>query len=471
MHSHGRYLLLAYSVASLASAQVEGPAKAATIKYQPLRQDEDWSALATTAASGDLFDPIKYIALRDDGSMGLSFGGEGRLRLEAWDGFRFGAPATADNRDVFLLTRARLHGDLHLGPQVRLFAEGISAWATDRDLVGVRRASDVDSVDLAQGFLDVKTPLLDGWTLTLRPGRQQFLFGRQRLVSPLPWPNTLRAWDGGSAIIEGESIAVTAFLTQFVQSQKYRFNDVQRGVDFGGVYATRRATKEQLGIDVYALWLDRQASSFNGTVGANERWTLGTRLWQPPASSRVDFDIEAAWQFGEIGQADVNAYMVALLAGHTFAGDLQPRAWLGFDYASGDRRPGGSVQTFQQLFPLGHAYFGAIDAIGRQNIIDASGGVEAKLSPSLKTALEAHAFWLADRNDGLYDAAGTVLRPGGSARGRQVGFEVDWTAQWQVNRHLSALLGVSYFLAGDVVEQSGPSDDISFAYAQATFVF
>ena len=297
------------------------------------------------------------------------------------------------------------------------------------------------------------------------------LFGRQRLVSPLPWANALRAWDGGSAILESESIVATAFLTQFVQPQKYDFNDVHRGVDFGGVYATRRATDEQLGIDAYALWLDRQASGFNGTVGEDERWTVGARLWQPPASSRVDFDIEAAWQFGEIGQADVNAYMVAVLAGHTFACDLQPRAWLGFDYASGDRRPGGGVQTFQQLFPLGHAYFGAIDTIGRQNIIDASGGVEAKLLSNLKTALEGHAFWLADRSDALYDAAGNVVRPGGSARSRQVGFEVDWTAQWQVNRHLGALLGVSYFVAGDVLEQSGPSDDISFAYAQATFVF
>ena len=51
------------------------------------------------------------------------------------------------------------------------------------------------------------------------------------------------------------------------------------------------------------------------------------------------------------------------------------------DIASGDDDPtDGDLETFNQLFPLGHAYFGYIDVIGRQNIIDVSPTVSTKVA-------------------------------------------------------------------------------------------
>ncbi len=110
--------------------------------YQLLRQNEDWRVLKDAARSG--INSIKYMPLRDDHAVWLSLGGEARLRGERWDGFRFGNPPSADADDLFLLSRLRLHGDLHIGPHVRTFVEGITAWSTDRDLVGGRRAASPD---------------------------------------------------------------------------------------------------------------------------------------------------------------------------------------------------------------------------------------------------------------------------------------------------------------------------------------
>ncbi len=253
--------------------------------------------------------------------------------------------------------------------------------------------------------------------------------------------------------------------------QKYHFNDVERGIDFGGAHATWKPDGARPGVDAYAYWLHRDTATFNATGGDEERYTLGLRTWQPPAVGHLDYDAEFAWQTGEHAGNDIAAFMVAAQLGHTFAAGWSPRTWLGFDYASGDERAGGDVQTFNQLFPLGHAYFGYIDAIGRQNIIDASTGVELRLSDHLKTALDGHALWLADGSDALYDVGGAVLRAGGTARSRYVGIELDWTANWQVDRHLSLLLGLSYFASGSMIEQSGASDDTLFAYVQATLLF
>ncbi len=45
----------------------------------------------------------------------------------------------------------------------------------------------MDTAEVEKMFADVVVPLEDGLTLTVRPGCQAFAFGRQRLVSPLPF--------------------------------------------------------------------------------------------------------------------------------------------------------------------------------------------------------------------------------------------------------------------------------------------
>lgn len=465
-----RCALRAFGVAACALA-CSVPAQTQTPRpgFQALRQNEDWSVLRGGELQG--FDRLKYIALRDDGAIWASIGGEGRLRVEGVDGNRFGAPPTADDDDVYLLTRGRVHADLHVGPHARAFVETISAWVTERELVGGRRSLDVDSIDLLQAFLDMRAPLVDDVMFTLRGGRQALLFGKQRLVSPLPWANAMRAWDGVSAIADSPSFQAWAFLTQFVPPQKYAFNDVNRGVDFGGIHVTRKPVDGGMGLDVYGLWLQKDVATFNGTSGEEERYTIGSRVWRAPKAGALDYDAEAAVQLGEHAGRDIEAYMLALQLGRAFEGDLKPRAFVGLDYASGDKSPGGRVQTFNQLFPLGHAHLGYIDIIGRQNIVDASAGFGVALTDSIKAGVDGHAFWLADRSDALYDAGGNVVRAGGTARSNFVGYEVDATATWQANPNLGVLLGLSWFGAGAMIEDSGPSEDTLFGYLQATLTF
>ena len=73
--------------------------------------------------------------------------------------------------------------------------------------------------------------------------------------------------------------------------------------------------------------------------------------------------------------------------------------------------------------------------------------------------------------DALYDAGGNVVRAGGTARSNFVGYEVDATATWQANPNLGVLLGLSWFGAGAMIEDSGPSEDTLFGYLQATLTF
>ncbi len=435
------------------------------------RWKEDWSHLRglDRDRSGDPFDPIKFIPLNGDGSIYLSIGGGVRGRFEHFSNFAFN-PAFDDS---YLLYHFLLHGDLHITQLVRVFVEGIDAESTFRDLPGGVRNSDVNALDLNQAFLDINIPFGTGnGGLTLRGGREGLAFGKQRLVSPLPWGNAYRHWDGFSAIVDTHGWNARAFATQFSPVDKYGFDDPDAQTKFYGLYVTHGKPVDPVGVDVYFLGLDRDDPiAFNGTVGEEERYTIGGRVFGKLHD--FDYDVESAYQFGQVGAGDVSAWMFASEGGYTFKPvPLVPRFWLGFDYASGDDSAGGDVGTFNQLFPLGHAYLGYIDIVGRQNIIDLHPGASIKAAKDRITLkAEGHFFWRAEEADALYNAGGGVVRKGAPGTSKQVGSEVDLVANYRFNQHFDMEFGYSHFFPGDFIRQTGPDDETDFFYFQTQYYF
>ena len=442
--------------------------------FKLLRFDEDWSQFDSSAGD-DFYDPIKNVTLSADNDIWASFGGEYRVRAESWENFGFGAASTAD--DTFVLARIKLHGDLHFGENFRIFAEGIAAHATDRDLPGSRRALDVDSLDLRNLFADFRMPFGDGDSVTLRVGRQELLYGKQRLVSPLPWANAYRGpFDAAKLMFEVADWDVEGFYGRFAPVQKYQFNDWQPGRDFWGVHASGQLGSEEnpINAQVYYFGLDNDNTvTFNGTSGDELRHTVGARLFGKIADSGFDYDVEGAYQFGDVGSADISAWMFSARAGYGFADTTwSPKLWVAFDYASGDDTAGdGDVGTFNPLFPLGHAYFGYIDIIGRQNIMDLSTGISVKPHEKVTVKLDGHLFWRAEEADAVYNAGGGVLRAAGGSTSDEVGQEIDLTVVYKASHHLTLQGGYSYFFSGDFIEDTGSSEDITFIYAQAKYTF
>lgn len=436
--------------------------------YNPVsRWKEDWSGLRglDRSQTGDLFDPIKFIPLNADGSIWLSLGGGVRGRLETFANFGF-AP---QNDATYFLYHLLLHGDLHITNFVRVYVEGIDAEHTDRDLPGGLRTTDINRADLNQAFLDLSLPFTGG-TFTLRGGRQSFAFGKQRLVSPLPWGNAYRHWDGVSAILETHGWNATGFWSEYAPVNKYGFDDPDGQTKLYGLYVTKGKPVDPFATDLYFLGLQRlDPVTFNGTTGHEDRFTLGARVFG--AFHGFDYEVENAYQFGHVGKGDVRAWMIATEGGYTLKAPLTPRLWLGFDYASGDESAGGDVGTFNQLFPLGHAYFGYIDAIGRQNIIDLHPGASVKCGEALTVKAEGHFLWRAEAADALYNAGGGVVRRGAPGTSTEVGSEVDLVANYRFNRHLDLEAGFSHFFPGKFIKQTGPDEDINFFYLQTQFYF
>ena len=447
--------------------------------YTPVRWNEDWSYLKDPSRKSDPFDAIKYIPLGSDQTY-LSIGGQFRERFENFDNAGFGA---APEDDGYFLHRLLLHADLHVTPYFRVFGQFKSALEDGE--TGGPRGVDGDESDVQQLFIDGKIPLGPKDSVLLRFGRQDLAYGAQRLISPLDWTNTRRTFEGGKASITTGPNTLDLFWVRPVIVDNEEPNVGDNNTSFAGVYDTLALPDLIKGagtkLDVYALALNRGIGPASGSQGAftvdSDIYTVGARFVTTPKP--FDIDAEFSYQFGQVGDdATVSAWSFAIEAGYTVEAALKPRAFIGFDIASGDDDPtDDKFNRFNQLFPLGHAYFGYIDAIGRQNIIDVHPGVELTLLENASWAKkvnfrgEYHLFWRQNNSDGVFNAGGGLLRGAGGSDESFIGSELDLLVNWQIERHTQVYVGYSHFFAGDFISDTGPSEDIDFVYAALQFTF
>lgn len=453
-------------------------------KYMALRYDDDFSYLDGPPGSykKDFFDPIKYIHLGDDWT--LSLGGEVRQRMESETNRNFGArdPTT----DTYLVHRYIVHADLKYHKLFRIYAEGIDAELTGRELPQLPGQQNI--ADINQLFADVRF-LGENIPLTARVGRQELSYGKERLIGKLDWMNQTRRFDGAKIFYQSPKFDIDAFWTKPVIFVYDPFSNpydprIWDGLNVRpdhprweqqlyGTYATYKGIPNHV-IDAYFIGANDNGTlvNANGQRGNLSVYTIGGRFGG--TFSNFDYDAEVAGQWGKWDHDDIKAWMVGSDAGYTFKEcSWKPRIGTGFDYATGDENPRDNTHgTFNQLYPTGHIFLGYIDLVGRENIISPNVNFSFKPLESVTAKLFWYHFWLDSNLDALYNAAGQPIRRNVSgSSGNDVGDEFDVTLAWQVDVHSSLLIGYSHFWPSNFIETSGPSHDPDLFYLQYQFKF
>ena len=432
--------------------------------------DIDFRYLEDPEHEEDLFDPLKRINLGSDWL--LSFGGSFWYRYMHETDSRLNAAGR--NNDYHLL-RTRFHADLWYRDKIRLFAEFIDARSLDPEFAPL--GIDRNHTDILNLFADINIGDINGSPLYIRAGRQELIFGSQRLISTLDWANTRRTFQGIKTFWKSDKWDVDAFWVRPMDTEKGSFDNWDRDRDFFGLWGTYKYDQANL-LDLYFLSLNdnRIVSPLNVSSGNIMRGdsivhTLGGRI--AGDYNRILYEIEGMYQFGERSNLDVSAFAVATGVGYDFQMPLNPILWLRYDFASGDSNSqDGRSNTFNHLFPFGHYYLGYIDLIGRQNIHDFNAQLTLHPKRWVTFLAQYHRYYLANKQDFLYNAGGApLLRDPTGQSGSHVGDGIDFLINLHVARHHDVIVGYSKLFSGDFIQNQRPGIDPDLFYVQYNFRF
>jgi hypothetical protein len=403
--------------------------------------------------------------------------------------FRANTPLSDND---FLLLRTRFHAGYLPTDWLALYAEGQNSSST-----GDRRNPNTQSdgpTDLRQAYFRLGG--FEGLPLSLQLGRQELSYGDERLVGTFDWDNIGRTFDAAKLRFEQKSFWVDAFTGCVLINNDNQFNEPNYDDWFSGVYASTRDVIPKTELQLYFFSDNANGSSpthvGTSTKGNSPRdiYTIGSRFQTlPDQLNGWDLNGEFAGQFGNyqypagtpgvVNGSRLNqlAYATHIEGGYACQeSDLRPRLGLGFDYASGDDNPNDRTHnTFVNLYPTNHKFYGAMDFFSWQNLIDPY--VKASIIPlkNVSVALTYNAMWLASTSDFFYQVNQSTRTTGGYGIHPQydsfVGHELDLVVTYKPKPFLQLQAGFGHFFIGSYVRESlqsvGGSNDANWVYVQA----
>lgn len=388
----------------------------------------------------------------------LSVDGSVRGRVEIFDGQ---ARAGARESDRLLLFRSELLVEYDAG-DVRVGAELIDSRVYLDRADTVLSTSEVNAFEPSQAW--IAADLKERTTLTA--GRFNLNLGSRRLLSRNGYRNTVNSFTGARLDLGlGEQERLTLFWTMpharlpddrdGLRSNEVALDRERDELQTFGAYLVNKPTGIGA-VDLFAIGLtERDAPGFrtrNRRLG-----TVGGRVRQAPNAGRLDYEAEAAWQFGrsrgsaadaDVADRDVSAWMLQLIAGYTWDVRWSPRLVASLDMASGDG-PGSEQGRFDTLYGSRSFEFGPTSLFGfiaRANIVSPALRLEATPSERMRAHVTARPIWLEERTDSF---GMTGVRDPAGQSGRFVGTQVDGRVQyWIVPDRVQLGFWTAYFDKG-----------------------
>ncbi len=453
------------------------PSNPARPPLAPVDQaDENFSFLKDPANRTDLWDSLKYVPLDQAGDFYLTLGLENRSEYEWFQNAMWGAgPQTISG---YWLQRVIPEMSLTVGSHVRLF----TSFQYEKELgnnAGPRPGIDEDQGDFHEAFIDVSSGLDDQRSVTLRLGQQELVYGTGRLVDNNEGVNVKSSFNGARIIARTETLRLEVFGVKPTEQNTGTFDDRPTSQQtFWGAYGTAplRLIYQSGQADLYYLGIDTTRATYQQGSGREIRHSIGTRLFnhQPgaPFEPGFDYNWELVYQLGTFGNNYINAWTVATETGFTLPVRFAPRLALRADIASGGDHPnGGTLNTFNPLFPRG-AYFGPkLTMFGPYNLFDVHPVVMFALLPNVTCAFDWGWFWRESLDDGVYEIGGALVRHSGGSRARYIGSQPNFELRWALDLHTTVAVNLAGFLAGGFLKDTGPAGNVAFSNVGITYKF
>jgi hypothetical protein len=184
----------------------------------------------------------------------LRIRGEFRERFEGFTNAGF----TSDRDDLYWLSRFRLNATVTPGRLVSFSVQAQDARVGNK-AVGPPSAPFRGTLDLRTGYADVGS---SSSPVAARIGRQELVFGEQRLVGHVAWLNTARTFDAARMTVRTARFQVDVFGASVVRILDNQFDKSGNGNRFIGAYGSVGALIPRSTLEPYVFWKrDREAVS------------------------------------------------------------------------------------------------------------------------------------------------------------------------------------------------------------------
>ncbi len=446
-----------------------------------------------------------YLRKKDPYYSVWDIGGAARLRYELKEN-GVGLPPASDFRKTGVDNDNSYFSDkilVHAGYTAEwwsAFVQGRSSSTTGDDRNPNFESDGV--VDLHQAFVTLGNH--KEFPLSLKLGRQEYIYGDERLVGAFGWHNIGRVFDSARLRWQNAWFAAEAFSGKLVLPDDNNFNTWNDYNFFSGLHVSTKKIPKTL-TELYFFARNDGVGSATANPGAfapfqaaaplaRDIYTFGGRMKSGVGEfGNFDFTVEGAWQFGNWKAAAAGprqkheAFAFMGNVGYTFPDAFgTPRIALEYAYATGD----GSAtdnrhDTFDNLYPTNHKFYGYMDFLAWQNLHDVRAIFQLKPHPRVSLSAEGHLFWLADTADSLYNAGGAARAGGvvGAGNGFNrnpsydsfIGGELDLIAGFAVNKFTALEAGYGHFFTGKYLNQTwqnaGGAADADWVYLQTVIRF
>ena len=434
--------------------------------FKLLRYDEDYYYLKNDSSKGYWYKSTKFQPISKNKSAYLSFGGEYRYQYFYFKNEGWGT--LPKDKDGYILSRFLGHADLHAGKHFRTFVQLQSSLAN-----GKITSSPVDEnqLELHQVFADALIHVSPQQKIIIRLGRQELMYGSQRLVAVRDGPNNRQSFDGAKLIYSTRKLQADAFFSHYVRSSRGIFDDgFNKNTKFWGVYTVINKLPFLKNLDLYYLGLWKRAAIFDDGTAKETRHSFGTRIWNK--IKNWEYDFEALYQWGKFGDGNISAWTISSNTSYSFREiKFTPLINLKTELISGDKNyDDGKLNTFNPLFPRG-AYFGYAALIGPANLFDIHPSLAFSLTKTLRLTFDYDVFWRYSINDGIYGPSGVMIFSGKNTQSKYIGDQFATDIVYMPNNFLYFRGEFTWFNAGSYLKEVNAGKDILFTGITMQFKF
>ena len=445
-----------------------------TINYAVDRGTLDYSYLSEESTAQEYKEVfaqnLKYIPMGRNKDFYFTVGGQYRPRYEIT------VNEDWTEKDLYYYSqRLFLSSNFHWGKYVRTHVELHNALTTNNEAILLED----DDLFIYQGYAEFTLPLQNS-KLLVSVGRRLLDYGAERLISRRAGPNVRRSFDVvktdyvfGKNKIEafyGFEVAseLGSFDNDFTLFEAENEND---NLGIIGVYATLDSDKILGSGQFYYIRYHNRQAAFSDVTGEETRHTVGIRRYGK-IGKKGSFNTELIYQFGEIGDSDISAFNIEVDYGYFLSeGGLRPKIGLKYDFSSGDRDPGdGKINTYQPLF-VNPAIYSLASINTPVNLNGIHPSLLLTFNSKFSVFMDYSAYFRASKNDGYYTPPRFQTRPASLGSSRFLGHAVGMKVNYYVSRNIYFWWRTGYFIAGDFIKESGPSNNIFYTGPNIEFNF